>query len=361
MAPNGLGEDTVDRTGSANSSNAVFSSRTAAVVMFLGFLPICFALGYSALTRYVPWEEANYDSFWYCRMVAGETVEAPFGYRVLTPTLARGLLPVVARLHLGGWDPALVSLLAVNAVFTSLTAVLLMKMAVAAGGDATVGVLTPFIFLSSFVVVNYHLAGLVDAGEMFFLTAVLLALLTGRWAWIPLLVGFGVAAKETVLPLAVAAAVGWWLAARLRGSRCSRQAATAILAMVVVGAAAHGACRWAAGVPPYVAHTLSMKGLQTLGPNLAACVFERTQVYAFAFLLPVGMMRLGRLPVGLLAASGSMAAAATLLGAYAGIAGNLHRPLFCTLGPILIVAAAMFVRDLMRGATKPPEETTTPC
>lgn len=318
------------------------------VLLFLGFFLVCFTLGYPALARYDPSEKGkgNTDSFWYRRMVNRGNVVPPFCYRVLTPALARGVLPVVSRCEIGGWDPALFALWIVNAAFTSLTALVVMRIAAIVADDLAVVALAPWVYLSSFVVVNHHLAGLIDSAEAFFLAAIFLALLRERWLPAAILVAVGPVAKETILPLGLSALAIWWATARLRGTRCTRPALVAVVVAAAGGSLALGVCRY--GVPSYEGHVLSVPRLAAMFSHLGGCLFERTQVYAFAFLLPMAVPRLRRLPAALLATSAGMAVVVTLLGAYAGITGNLHRPLFCVLGPVLVVSSSIFLRDLAR-------------
>lgn len=328
-------------------------------ILLLGLMAICFGLGYPGVARYDPRRSGNYDAGVYYRMVLGEPVRAPAGFRVLTPTLARGVHSVVSRIELGTWDPVLLSLLVVNAVFVSLSAMILMRIAAAVSGDATVVAVCPLVYLCSFAVVNFHLAGLVDAGEGFFLMALLLALLCDRWMPVPLLIGFGALAKETVLPLGVCATVVWWATARAGGRRPGRLAAAAIPLSLALGSASILACRWLVDVPAYEAHQLSWSRLAQIFPNAIDCLLTKTQLYVFAFLLPLGIPRLGRIPGALLAASLGMALLAWLLGAYAAIGDNLHRPLFNTLGPVLAVSSSIFLRDLIHAKQQDPTKPQT--
>jgi len=333
-------------------------SLAASVVLFFVFLAICFGLGYPAMCRYVPYEAGNFDSRVYYHMVVGEPVgdpvNAPAAYRVLVPTMTRGVLRLLSHFEFGSWDPVWLSLLVVNSVFVALNASIVMRLAAGVSKDATVTALAPLVYLASFVVVNYHLAGMIDASEGFFLLAILLALMHDRWWPLPILITVGVAAKETVLPFGLTAMVVWWVIGRIVGrDAVSRRAWIAIGASVVGGALVIGLCRHRIDVPAYEAHALSLARVLGLFPNLGACVFEKTQLYAFALLLPMGIPRLRRIPCTLLGASLGMAVVATLLGAYAEIQGNLHRPWFNTLGPVLAVSSAMLMRDLIVGRDSP--------
>lgn len=331
-------------------------SLAASVVLFFAFLAICFGLGYPALSRYVPWEAGNFDSRVYYHMIVGEPVgdpvRAPMAYRVLVPTMARGVSHLLSHFEFGSWDPAWLSLLVVNSVFVALSASIVMHLAAVVTRDATVTALAPLIYLASFVVVNYHLAGMIDASEGFFLLAILLALSHDRWWPLPILIAVGVAAKETVLPFGLTAAVVWWVIGRMAGrSEVSRRAWISIGVSAVGGSMAIGLCRHWIDVPGCEAQAFSPTRLLGTFSNLGACLFEKTQLYTFALLLPMGLPRLRRIPGRLLGASLGMAVVATLLGAYAGIQGNLHRPLFNTFGPVLAVSSAMLMRDLIVGRT----------
>ena len=209
----------------------------------------------------------------------------------------------------------------------------------------------PWVYLSSFVVVNFHLAGLVDAAEGFFLAAVLLALLHGRWAWLPPLVAVGVLGKETVLPFAAAGMAAVWIGDWIRGEKHLGRRTLWCAVTLAAGLVSLAVCRGLVHVPPYEPHTISWSRLAAFPANLAACVFERTNVYCFVFLLPMGLMRIRQIPGRLLTASLAMALAATVLGAYADIHGNMQRPWFNTLGPVLVIASSIFLRDLTRKAT----------
>ncbi len=324
-------------------------SPAASAILFAGLLAICFGLGYPAVSRYDPRTAGNYDSRVYGEMVLGQRAAAPCAFRPLTPMLARGVYRVISRFDFGSWDRVMLSMLIVNAVFTSASGLLLMHIAACVSRDVTVTILSPLIFVSSFAVVNFHLAGLIDAGEGLFLTALLLAMLRGRWVVAPVLIGIGAIAKETVVPFGVCAMVIWWAAARVGGTRMPRSAAVAIPVSLAAGVASILICRWLVDVPQYTAHEFSWSQLPKIVPNAIDCLLTKTQVYTFAFLAPMGIPRLLKIPRHLLAASFGMALLACLLGAYATIGDNLHRPLFNTLGPVLAVSSSIFLRDLVRG------------
>ncbi len=53
--------------------------------------------------------------------------------------------------------------------------------------------------------------------------------------------------------------------------------------------------------------------------------------------------------IALLGASLGMTIMAVLLGAYADLSGNLHRPLFNTIGPVLVISVSILICELSRG------------
>jgi len=57
-------------------------SLVASVILFFCFLVICFGLGYPALSRYDPRQAGNYDAGLYYRMILGQEVRAPAGFRL---------------------------------------------------------------------------------------------------------------------------------------------------------------------------------------------------------------------------------------------------------------------------------------
>src|SRR5439155_10591113 len=78
--------------------------------------------------------------------------------------------------------------------------------------------LPALLFLLSFAVPNYVLAGLVDSGELLVLLILVWCLRRNRWHWLPWLGIVGTLAKETFGPVSVAFAAGW-IAAQARDER----------------------------------------------------------------------------------------------------------------------------------------------
>ena len=97
-----------------------------------------------------------------------------------------------------------------------------------------------------------------------------------------------------------------------------------------------GAC-WATG-------TIVARG--TTGCSSRSAWWGGALVYAFAYLVPLGMMRLWHVPARFRYTCLLTLFAAFMLSAYAGIGwSNLTRPLFNVIGPLLSIASAILLRD----------------
>lgn len=187
---------------------------------FVLFTAMCWGFGYHTLFEDIGARTlARNDAPNYYAMAqfSYENVPAPFRSRVLTPTLA-GLIRSVLPEKMGAWDVTALSLLIVNALFMAGCGLILMQIARRLIDDPFVEAVAPLALLSSFGCVNFFTAGLVDAGEAFFLAAAIYAILRGAWFALPLLVAVGVLEKQTVAPFALVFAACWcWFASRRGG------------------------------------------------------------------------------------------------------------------------------------------------
>jgi hypothetical protein len=77
--------------------------------------------------------------------------------------------------------------------------------------------------------------------------------------------------------------------------------------------------------------------------GLRECLLNHTFWYVFIWLLPLGIMRLRRLPRPWVLASAVAFFGALALGAYNNAAGNTTRALFNVAGPILSLSVAIFL------------------
>lgn len=343
-------------------NSPVTPQRTA--LLWLLFFLICLGLGYPPLNRYDPGKiDGTSDVAEYHDIVVGRQppraseasgalarlAESENYYRVLVPYVAKPFY-WLARGHLGTWDAALFGLLIANAIFTATTACLLVTIGYRLTLDSATALLGATLYLLNFCVANLNLVGLIDSAEGCFVMVIVWSLLSGRWFLLPLWGVLGTLAKETFVPLSAMFAFGWWIAEvrrdRLRlprlvwiGALGVASAATATIAISV----AAGGLIW----PWELAGYLRAGGFLT---GLRGCILSHTFWYVFIWLLPLGLVRLRRLPRPWVLGSAVAFVGALGLGAYNDAVGNTSRALFNVAGPILSLSAAIFLAGL-KGAT----------
>ena len=329
------------------------------LVLWTLFFVICLGFGYPTLNRYDPRAVPGlYDAKAYYALVAASPLQsdqADLSHRVLVPYLAR---PVywLANGHLRSWDPVLFALLVVNSFFIATTAYLLVRVGHRIAGDHAAALVGGFIYLTSFAVSNLNLSGYVDSAVNCMMMAVVWALLTGRWWLLPLWGVLGAFAKETFVPLAAALAIGWWLTTWRRGAP-RLWPLVWIGSMVCVGFGAliflmshvtpsispwgFAASRWANSGSGF----LYLQGL-------ARCLLAREFLFTFAWLLPLGLWRLGRLPRPWVIGSACAAMAALAMGAYDDAHGNAARAVFSASGPLLSLSTSLLLMEIGRHGGK---------
>jgi len=312
-----------------------------AALLFFLFAGVCFGLGYPTLNRYDPrLSGGNSDARYYYDMAAGQApaTTGHWRYRVLVPLVARPFCRLAAgRFHT--WDPALFGLLCANSLFCAASLLVLTLLAGSILGDERAGLLCALLYALDFSVANSQLAGLVDSAEALFLLLGMWIARRGAWAWLPVLAVFGAPAKETIIPLSTALLVGW----RLGDADREKGPWLWIAAYAVVGLVCVSLVRWAVAggwsAPWDIAS--SERAGETLFHGLRAALFSKGFLYTFAWLLPLGVWRLGRLPRPWVWGSCAAGAAAGLLGAWNGSGDNAARPLFCAVGPMLCASVAL--------------------
>jgi hypothetical protein len=313
-----------------------------AAALWVVFFGIAFGLGYPTLNRYDPAATGGVaDAAFFGELLVegAETVPPPWRYRRLVPALAAPLYHLSSG-RIGSWDARWFALLVVNSALVAGAAVL-----VAALGQLTgpppVALLGALVYLLNFSVANFHLAGLVDSAEAILFAALALTLTLRRWEPFPVWCAVGAAAKETFLPLAVVFAFGWWLFERdgRRGGAGGLAwilggGAAGILSYALVQSATEGYL-----VPPW-ALVMGRSPDLAFTAGLWASVASLGILYTLAWLGPLAVPNLRAYSQPLLAATALASLAAILLGGWAGIEGNLARPIFSVAGPVLSLAAA---------------------
>jgi hypothetical protein len=237
-------------------------------------------------------------------------------------------------------------LLVANSIFCAATASLLVSLGSRALGEPAIAWLGATLFLLNFAVPNLFLAGHVDSGESFALTAMAWALLHGRLWILPVLGPVGVLARETFLPLGVAFGLGWHLCAdrkRTDGRRFWAIAGMALGGAVVLIAVQSAVTGSLAG--PWLLRDFHRSHVSYWG-GLWRGVMDRGFWYVFGWLLPLGLLAIKRLPRPWVGAAATAGVTALLLGAWIDSQGNVARPIFSAAGPLLsLSAAAALVRS----------------
>jgi len=316
---------------------------------WLLFFVIALGIGYPAVSRFDPRTVAGCaDAGKYYEMVVGEPKAA-------SQQLLRPLVPWVAqpiyRLSAGrlpSWDPVAFGLLVASALFSATGALILLHIGRtyvgADGGTAFAGTLLYFL---NFAVHNKHLGcGLVDSGESSLMLALYWVLFARKLVLLPVVGVLGALAKETFIPLATIATIGWAAVEHWRG-RWNPALALWLAVMIVVGLSVNVLLQYAAYdrliLPwefaaqirddPWARDVSLLRGL-------IGCLTDRQFWYIFGWLLPLGALRMRDMPPAWVGASLGGAAAALAMGAWINAGGVAAPAVFNALGPILSLSAA---------------------
>jgi uncharacterized membrane protein len=321
------------------------------------FFAVCMGLGYPTLNRYDPRAVPGlYDSRAYYALVTGDPLQddqQQFSHRALVPYVAKPIF-WLAKDHLHSWDPVFFALLVSNSFFIAMTALLLVDVGRRTTGNEAAALVSGLLYLTSFVVANWNLSGYVDSAVNCMLMAIVWTMLTERWWLLPLWGVLGAVAKETFVPLAAVLALGWWLTTIRRGSLKLSQLAW-IGAMVAVGFAV---------LIPLMSHRPSDASLLSFAADsgsgyaflsgLVGCLLAREFLYTFAWLVPLGIWRLGSLPKAWVVGSTSATLAALAMGAYADALGGAARALFSACGPLLSLSVSLLLIETAKDRGSEP-------
>ena len=148
-------------------------------------------------------------------------------FRMLVPWLARPFYSL-ARGRLATWDPVMFGLLVANSLFVAGTAVLIVVLGNSWEpvlgsrelGSPAAGLVGALLYLVNFAVPNLRLVGLVDAGEGFFLLALLWSLSEFELWALPLIGALGALTKESFIPFSIVFTSAWWVRDPERDRQC---------------------------------------------------------------------------------------------------------------------------------------------
>ena len=336
------------------------------LLLFLIFFFICCGLGYPVLNR-IDWRQGAggmNDVVTYAGLVTTRPtadLNEHMQFRILVPYLARPIYRV-AKNHVGTWDPIMFGLLVVNSFFVALTVTLLLIVVHRQLGSYAIALGSALIYLLNFAVPNLRLAGLIDAGEGFFLMALVWSLFREDYWILPLWAVIGATAKETFVPFLMVFSLTWWLCSR-KGLRRPYTAAIWMVTSWIAGLGSLAALQWSI---THVFRSPLSFGLDLhentayLGHFLSS-FRDRNLWYIFFWLLPLSLLRLKRLPLNWRVATAVTSATAFALDAYyGGYPGTIGRALFSIAGPLLCASAAIFLFTDVSRATVRGKDGVTP-
>jgi hypothetical protein len=319
-----------------------------ALLFFIFFLIAC-GLGYPVLNRFDPRQTPGLsDVKTYASMVTG-TASPDAGhvrFRVLVPWLARPFYRL-ARGRAATWDPAMFGLLAADSLFVAGTAVLIVILGNRRLGSSAAGLVGALLYLANFAVPNLRLVGLVDAGEGFFLLALLWSLSEFELWVLPAIAVLGALTKESFIPFSIVFTAVWWFSTRDDRARSHHLSdAGWILTSWGLSLATMIMLQWSITggfVSPLEFGRDLHRGDHYLS-HFASSLLDRNLWYIFFWLLPTAIPNLKRLPKSWLAPVSATCLMAFVLDAYFGGApGTVGRALFSIAGPVLSLSSALLL------------------
>jgi hypothetical protein len=171
------------------------------------------------------------------------------------------------------------------------------------------------------------------------------ALLQQRYWMLPIAGILGATAKESFVPFLMVFTLAWWLWSR-RSLRAPLAAAVWMAVSWLAALATLTVLQWKI---TYALRSPLRFGLEMHGNTAYLAHFvnsfrDRNFWYIFVWLLPLGLIRLNRLPRNWRMATGATCAAAFAMDAYyGGEPGTIGRALFSIAGPLLSASAALLL------------------
>jgi hypothetical protein len=343
--------------GISDNSTKIATARVA--LLFSVFFLIACGLGYPILNRFDPRRTPGLsDVKTYAALVTGtssfDAEDMRFRrFRVLVPWLAKPFY-LLARGRIATWDPVMFGLLVADSLFVAGTAVLIVVLGNRKLGSSAVGLVGALLYLVNFAVPNVRLVGLVDAGEGFFLLALLWSLSAFELWALPVIAVLGALTKESFIPFSIVLTSAWWVATwpdhKEEGHRARHRFlpdAAWIVTSWALSFAAIIALQWSitGGFVSPLQFGLAVR--RDGGHHFAVALHDRNLWYIFLWLLPTAIPNLKRLPRSWLIPVGATCVIAFVMDAYFGgppAAGSAWgRALFSIAGPVLSLSSALFL------------------
>ena len=177
------------------------------------FFIVCLSLGYGVLTRFDPTllpalTDINAYSNIVQNGISSWKQDGPgVGHRVFVPYFAHIVYLITPPI--GSWNMISFSLLVVNSLFTSFSALFILKMSYKFTNKLEFSIAACLIFLLNFHIVNSYLVGSVDAAYGFFFLLLIYCMHFNNWKLIPLIAVAGCLTKEAFLPVGSSLIFGW--------------------------------------------------------------------------------------------------------------------------------------------------------
>jgi hypothetical protein len=344
-----------------NQSRTNIAIARVALLFCIFFLIAC-GLGYPILNRYDPRQTPGLsDVKNYASLVTGSQIvdAGHVRFRVLVPWIAKPFYRLAQEWSAQGrfatWDPVMFGLLIADSLFVAGTAVLIVLLgAIISDGESTssaVGLVGALLYLVNFAVPNLRLVGLVDAGEAFFLLALLWSLLKSQFWALSVIAILGTLTKESFIPFSIVLTASWWLTVRPdRNSDSARNHFSPAAPWILIS--------WLASLFTMILLQWSITG-SFANPlqfglalhhghdyfnHFAMSLRDRNLWYIFLWLLPTAIPNLKRLPKSwLVPVAATCVMAFVLDGYFGGAPGTVGRALFSIAGPALCLSSALFL------------------
>jgi hypothetical protein len=363
-------------TSPQDSRTKIATARLA--LLFCVFFLIACGLGYPILNRFDPRQTPGLsDVKIYASLVTGTATGTAspdvrhVRFRVLVPWLAKPFYRL-AQGRFATWDPVMFGLLVADSPFVAGTAVLIVILGGILGnrqlGSSAVGLVGALLYLVNFAVPNLRLVGLVDAGEGFFLLALLWSLSEFELWVLPVIAVLGALTKESFIPFSIVLTSAWWFSTWPDDRKIDRNEdhhnddrrnedgnrarshflrdAAWILTSWVLSLAAMIGVQWSITgrfVSP-LQFGIALHRSDNYLAHFASSLHDRNLWYIFLWLVPTAIPNLKRLPKAWLIPVGATCAMAFVLDAYFGGApGTVGRALFSIAGPVLSLSSALLL------------------